>query len=202
MMPSGPAAQHGALVVEPAHEDAHALVDLAQHILRRHLAVLEYQLGGGASPRMPSLSSFWAALKPFIPFSMSKAVMPRGPAFRVRLGVDHQRVGIGTVGDPHLAAVEHIAVAALLGAELHSRPRPSPHWARSWRARRRDRPRSASADICAFAPRVPFRRIGSTHRFECAPYDSPTAAEARDSPPWRRNGRDSPCRRRRTPPRP
>ena len=31
-------------------------------------------------PRIPSLSSFWAVEKPGKPFSIRKAVMPRGPA--------------------------------------------------------------------------------------------------------------------------
>ena len=33
-----------------------------------------------SEPRMPSLSSFCAVENPFIPFSMRKAVIPRGPA--------------------------------------------------------------------------------------------------------------------------
>ena len=35
-----------------------------------------------SEPRMPSLSSFCAVENPFMPFSMMKAVMPRGPALR------------------------------------------------------------------------------------------------------------------------
>ncbi len=38
---------------------------------------------------------------------------------QVGLGVDHAGVGVRAVGDPGLAAVEHVAVAALLGAQLH-----------------------------------------------------------------------------------
>ena len=37
----------------------------------------------------------------------------------VGLGVDHQRVGVGAVGDPELGAVEDVAVALLLGPQLH-----------------------------------------------------------------------------------
>ena len=43
--------------------------------------------------------------------------MPRGAGAGVGLGVDHQHVGIGPVGDPHLGAVEHVAVAPLVGAQ-------------------------------------------------------------------------------------
>ena len=38
---------------------------------------------------------------------------------QVGLGIDHVGVGVGAVGDPGLAAVEHIVVAALLGTQLH-----------------------------------------------------------------------------------
>ena len=68
---------------------------------------------------MPSLSSFCAVENPFMPFSMMKAVMPRGPAAGIGLGIDHQRVGDRAVGDPHLAAVDDVAVALLLGAGRH-----------------------------------------------------------------------------------
>jgi hypothetical protein len=54
-----------------------------------------------------------------MPFSTMKAVMPLAPAFEVGLGVDHQRVGIAAVGDPHLGAVQHVTVALFLGFQLH-----------------------------------------------------------------------------------
>ena len=44
-----------------------------------------------SEPRMPSLSSFWPVRKPLNPLSMIKAVMPRAPASRIGLGIDHQR---------------------------------------------------------------------------------------------------------------
>ena len=49
--------------------------------------------------------------------------MRPGPG--IGLGVHHQRIGIRPVGDPHLAAVQNVVVAALL------RPRPHPHHVRS-----------------------------------------------------------------------
>ena len=46
-MPSWARRQHRALVVEAAHQHVDAAVaDLAQHVLGRHLAVLEDQLTG------------------------------------------------------------------------------------------------------------------------------------------------------------
>ena len=56
---------------------------------------------------------------------MRKAVMPRLPAVRVGLGVDHQDLGVRPVGDPHLRAVEDVAVAPA------HRPRAHPHHVRA-----------------------------------------------------------------------
>ena len=42
-----------------------------------------------------------------------------GPRGRIGLGIDDQDIGVGSVGDPHLAAVEPIVVAAQLGAQRH-----------------------------------------------------------------------------------
>ncbi len=39
-----------------------------------------------------------------------------GAFFQVGLGVDHIGVGIGAVGDPGLAAIEHVYAATLVGA--------------------------------------------------------------------------------------
>src|SRR3546814_13787015 len=42
------------------------------------------------------------------------------PRLGIGLGVDHQGVGLAGVGDPHLAAVEDVAVALLVGAGAHA----------------------------------------------------------------------------------
>ena len=61
---------------------------------------------------MPSLSSFCAVLKPFMPFSTMKAVMQlRARSLRRGAHVDEQHVGVGAVGDPHLDAVGDPAIA-------------------------------------------------------------------------------------------
>jgi len=36
-----------------------------------------------------------------------------------RFGVHHQNIGLGAIGDPHLAAVEHVAIALADRLELH-----------------------------------------------------------------------------------
>src|SRR5690606_30879821 len=43
-----------------------------------------------------------------------------GAEFGLGLGVDHQGVGVGAVGDPHLGAVEQVVAALVLGLELHA----------------------------------------------------------------------------------
>jgi hypothetical protein len=75
MMPSWMPAEHGALIVEAAHQHADAAIQRPHDVLFRHFAVVEHQLGG-VEPRMPILSIFWPMEKPFMPFSIRKAVMP------------------------------------------------------------------------------------------------------------------------------
>jgi hypothetical protein len=69
---------------------------------------------------MPSLSSLAAERQALDPLLDDE----RGDAARagvdVGLGVDDQRVGIAAVGDPHLRAVEDVAVALRFGAQLHA----------------------------------------------------------------------------------
>jgi hypothetical protein len=116
MMPSGPP-ESTARSKSTAHQHLGAYAS-RQHVSLGHLAVVEVERKA-LEPRMPSLSSLVPAEKPLKPFSTMKAVMP-GAHLGFGLGVDHQRVGVATVGDPHLAAVEHIAVALLLGPQLHA----------------------------------------------------------------------------------
>ena len=82
------------------------------------------------------------------------------------------------------------------------RSRRSRRRSRSSRARRRAR-RSADAEATAArCSGVPCAQRLCTHRFECAAYDMPVAADARETPPSRRDARGSrvPRRRRRRPP--
>ena len=61
---------------------------------------------------MPSLSSFCAVENPGKPFSTRKAVTPLRAGGGIDRCVDDQHVGDRAVGDPHLVAVQHVAVAA------------------------------------------------------------------------------------------
>ena len=78
-MPSGPAGEHHALVVEARHQHVDALAHLAEHVLVRHLAVLEYELAGVGAAHA-ELVELLRGGKPLKPFSTMNAVMPRAPA--------------------------------------------------------------------------------------------------------------------------
>src|SRR5690606_11705026 len=115
----GAAGQHGALVIQPAHEHLDAAVHFAQHVFFRDLAVLEDQLTrvAAAHAQLVELLRHGKALEPLLDDEGRDAALV---GLRVGLGIDHQGVGIRAVGDPHLAAVEEVAVALLFGAQLHA----------------------------------------------------------------------------------
>ncbi len=116
--PGRAAGQYHALVIQAAHQHLDAAVLDAEHVLLRHLDVIEEQLAGVGATHA-ELVELVAAGKTF-PVALDDE---RGDAVRplvqVGLGVDHVGVGVRAVGDPGLAAVEHVAVAALFGAQLH-----------------------------------------------------------------------------------
>ena len=80
MMPSGPAGQHRALVVEAAHQHAARRRSPGPDVLLRHLAVLEHQLAGVGAAHAELVELLGAAEKPLKPFSIRKAVTPRAAA--------------------------------------------------------------------------------------------------------------------------
>jgi hypothetical protein len=86
------------LTPRPATED----------VLLRHLAVLEHQLAGvGAThAELVELLRGRESGHALLDDERGHAARPR---VGIGLGVHHQRVGVGTVGDPHLVAVEHVA---------------------------------------------------------------------------------------------
>ena len=89
---------------------------------------------------MPSLSSFCATEKPGHRLLDDEGGDAARARVRIGLGVDHQRVGVRPVGDPHLGAVEHVAVVVLFGAQPAARRRRSRRRIPTWRARRPVRP--------------------------------------------------------------
>ena len=117
-MPTGPP-DSTARVVQAAHQHLDAAVDLAQHVFLGDLAVLEYQLAGvaAAHAQLVQLLRHRETLETLFHQEGGDAALMR---LGIGLGVDHQGVGVGAVGDPHLGAVEHVAVALLVGAQLHA----------------------------------------------------------------------------------
>ena len=132
--PEGPRREHGALVVEARHQHVDAVADDTEHVIDRHFAVGEHELAG--------IGAAHAELVELLPGGKAgKTVFDdeRGDAARaggaVGLGVDDERIGERTVGDPHFRAVEDIAVALALGAGAHRH-----HVGAGIRLRHRQRP--------------------------------------------------------------
>ena len=117
-MPKRACGEHHPLIVEAGHQHVDAVADRAQHVLLRHLAVGEHQLRGvgAAHAELVELLRRGKALEAFLDDEGGNAAAAGGA---VGLGIDHQRVGDRPVGDPHLGAVEHVAVAFLVGAGAH-----------------------------------------------------------------------------------
>ena len=114
----GAAGEHYALVVQAAHQHAHAAVELAEDVFFRHFDAVEEQLAGvgAAHAELVELVAAAEAFPVALDDERGDAV---GALVQVGLGVDHVGVGVGAVGDPGLAAVEHVVVAAFFGAQLH-----------------------------------------------------------------------------------
>src|SRR6266850_1239029 len=109
------AGEHGALVVEPRHEHGDAFIGLAEHVLGRHVAVAAHQLAGvrAAHAELVELLRGAESLHPFLD-------QKGGDALVARLAVNHQNGRVGPIGDPHLVAVQYVALAAGFCAQAHA----------------------------------------------------------------------------------
>ena len=108
-----------AFVIEAAHQNPPPLAFAAEHVLFRHLAILEHQFRGVGAPHaeLVQLRRGREPREPLFDDEGGDALRPR-PG--ISLGVDHQGIGVGAVGDPHFRAVEDIAVPLPVGAKLHA----------------------------------------------------------------------------------
>ena len=118
MMPRGAAREHHALVVEAGHQHPRAPAFLAEHVLVGDLAVVEDQLAGVRAAHAELVELPGGGETPELPLDDERGDAARS-GVGVGLGVDHQHVRVGAVGDPHLGPVQHVAVVALLGVQLH-----------------------------------------------------------------------------------
>ena len=115
----GAAGQHGALIVQAAHQHAHALVQFTENVFLRHFAVFEHQLAGVGAAHAQLVQLLGAGETGEVALDDKGGDAARA-GVRFGLGVDHIGVGIGAVGDPHFVAVEHVAVAFFVGAQAHA----------------------------------------------------------------------------------
>ena len=163
------AGQHRALVVEPAHQHADAVVRP-----RRARSP-----PAPRNPRTPARRCWSRACRacrasarwrsPCMPFSIEEGGDAARAGVRIGLGVDDQRVGVGAVGDPHLGAVEHVAVAALLGAQSASTTTSEPAPGSLIASAPTCSPEISFGRYLRFCASLPLRRIWLTQRLECAP---------------------------------
>jgi len=116
--PGRAARQHDALVIEAAHQHFHAAIEHAEDVFLRHFDVIEEQLAGVRTAHA-ELVELVAAAEAFGVALNDECGDAVGAFFQVSLGVDHVGVGVGAVGDPGFAAVEHVLVTALVGAQFH-----------------------------------------------------------------------------------
>ncbi len=119
MIPSGPAGEYDAFVVEAAHQDRDALTDATEQLGLRHGAVAEDQFARVRSAHA-ELVELLRRRKSGKPFFDDERGNPLRPERRVHGRVHDEHVGAGPVGDPHLAAVEHEIVAAIDRAQFHA----------------------------------------------------------------------------------
>ena len=111
--------QYHALEVQAAHQYFDPGIETAEYVLSRHFHIVEDQFAGiGATHAQ--LVQLRPAGKAFPVALDNECGDAMGALFRFGLGIDHIDVGIGAVGDPHLGAIEHIVVTALLGPQLHA----------------------------------------------------------------------------------
>ena len=112
------AREHRALVIEPAHQHFHAVVHGPEHVRVRHLALLEHQFRRGRAAHAELVEFLGRAetLHALLDEEGGDAARPGGG---IGLGIDDERVGFGAVGDPHLAAVQDVAVALAFGPRRH-----------------------------------------------------------------------------------
>ena len=111
--------EHDALKVQARHQNLDPATFAAQHILCRDFTAFEHQLASVGPPHaeLVQLLRGRKALEPFFDDESCDAARAR---ICIRLGIDDQRVCVRAIGNPHLAAVENVVIAPVLGVQLHA----------------------------------------------------------------------------------
>ena len=110
--------EHHALVIEPAHQHAHAAMQRPHDPLFGDEAIVEHQLSSGAAAH-PHLVDLLANAEALVVLLDQEGGDPARSGFGRGLGIDHQGIGAGGVGDPELGAVEQEPALCSIGAQLH-----------------------------------------------------------------------------------
>ena len=113
------AAQHRTFVVETAHQHFGAVVQAPQNVVFRHFDVVEHQFACVAAAHA-QLVEFLCDAETLHAFFNQESGDTTGAELGFGFGIDHQSVGVRAVGDPHLAAIENVVAAFVLGFELHA----------------------------------------------------------------------------------
>src|SRR5690606_21897313 len=92
-----PAGQHGAFVVQPAHEDFDAAIELAQDVFFGYFAVLKNQFAGMAAAHAQFVQ-FLGNRKTFIALFNNEGRDAALFGFGIGFGIDDQGVGVGAIG--------------------------------------------------------------------------------------------------------
>ncbi len=110
--------KHDPLIIEAGHKHLDALTHAAKHVFLRHLAIREdeFRRVRSAHAELVELLAGREAGKCL--FHQESGDAARSGC-RIGLGVDDQDICVRAVGDPHLAAVQDITVAALVCLEFH-----------------------------------------------------------------------------------
>ena len=111
--------QYRPLVIEAAHQDPDAVADLAHHIFRRHLAILEHQFAGIGAAHA-ELVELLGGGEPLEGLLYQERGNPLRAGVDIGLGIHQQRVGMWAVGDPHLGAVQYETVALPVRSQSHT----------------------------------------------------------------------------------
>ncbi len=108
------AGQHYTLVVQATHQHLHTTVFAAQNIGRWHPAIGEHKLAG-VGPTHAQFVEFGGAAETRRVALYNERSDAVRPGAGVGFGVDDVNVCIRTIGDPHLAAIQHKMIAIAFG---------------------------------------------------------------------------------------